>query len=94
MDWAPHEVFSMLPSRAFLEGAQQLADGVRVTVLDGTVPQYRYSVWHAADIFTSLTDNIQETLSQTILEGMACGLPVVASNWDGCRDQVAAAWPA
>jgi hypothetical protein len=23
-----------------------------------------------------------------ILEGSACGLPVVATNWDGCRDQV------
>src|SRR4030095_2863619 len=69
-------------------GAAAYAEGLPVTIVDGTKPEYRQSVWHTADIFTSLTDNIQETLSQVILEGSACGLPVVATNWDGCRDQV------
>src|SRR5262249_23535783 len=45
-------------------------------------------VWHAADLFTSLPDNIQETFGLVILEAMACGLPVVASDWDGFRDLV------
>lgn len=72
----------------FREGAAALAPGVPVTFVDGTQPQWRFRVWHAADVFTSLSDNIQETLSQTILEGQACGLPVVVTDWDGCRDQV------
>jgi hypothetical protein len=73
----------------FRDGARGFAPQLRTTFIDGTLPEWRYSVWHAADVFTSLTDNVQETLSQVILEGMACGLPVVATNWDGCKDQVA-----
>ncbi len=73
---------------AFRSGARAFAPNVRTTFVDGTKPEWRLSVWHAADVFTSLTDNVQETLSQVILEGMACGLPVVATDWDGCKDQV------
>lgn len=74
--------------KAFVEGARVFAPNIRVSIVDGSRPDVRSSVWHAADIFTSLTDNIQETLSQAVLEGMACGLPVVVTNWDGCKDQV------
>ena len=38
------------------------------------------------DIFVSLSDNIQETFGLTPLEGMASGLPVVATDWNGYRD--------
>ncbi len=41
----------------------------------------------AANVFTAMSDNIQESLGLTILE--ACGLPVVTTDWDGCRDTVA-----
>lgn len=42
----------------------------------------------AADIFTSLSDNIQETFGLTPVEAMAAGLPLVVSDWDGYRDTV------
>jgi glycosyltransferase involved in cell wall biosynthesis len=74
--------------KAFQEGAKVCAPGVRVNIVPGTHPDYRFAVWHAADVFTSLTDNIQETFSQVVIEAMASGLPVVATNWDGCKDQV------
>jgi hypothetical protein len=64
------------------------ARGVRVTFVDGTQPDTRFAVWHAADIFASLSDNIQETFGLVIVEAMASGLPVVASDWDGYRDLV------
>jgi glycosyltransferase involved in cell wall biosynthesis len=73
---------------AFHDGARDFAPGVTTAFVDGTRPEWRYAVWRAADVATSLTDNIQETLSQVILEGMACGLPVVVTNWDGCKDEV------
>jgi hypothetical protein len=45
-------------------------------------------LYSAADIFVSPVDNIQETFGIAILEAMACGLPVVASDWSGYRDLV------
>ncbi len=44
--------------------------------------------WAAADIFCSLSDNIQETFGLTPIEAMAAGLPVVVSHWNGYRDTV------
>ncbi len=72
----------------FREGATAFAPGIPVTIIDGTDPAWRFRVWHAADVFCSPSDNIQETLSQTILEAQACGLPVVVPDWDGCRDDL------
>jgi hypothetical protein len=45
-------------------------------------------VWKSADLVVSLVDNLQETFGLVIVEAMACGLPVVASDWDGYRDLV------
>ena len=42
----------------------------------------------AADLAISLVDNVQETFGQSVVEALAAGLPVVASNWDGYRDLV------
>ncbi len=82
--WAAND--SLL--RAFLDGARAFAPGVPVSVVNGTDPAWRFAVWQAADLFTSLADSIQETFGLVILEAMACGLPVVASDWDGYRDLV------
>jgi hypothetical protein len=54
---------------------------------DITDPQRR-ELLAAADIFVSLSDNIQETFGLTIVEAMAAGLPVVASDWDGYRELI------
>jgi glycosyltransferase involved in cell wall biosynthesis len=48
----------------------------------------KMELYAAADVFTSLSDNLQETFGLTIIEAMACGLPVVASDWSGYRDLV------
>jgi starch synthase len=49
---------------------------------------YANRMWAAADIFVSLADNIQESFGLTPVEAMACGLPVIVSDWDGYRDTV------
>jgi glycosyltransferase involved in cell wall biosynthesis len=73
---------------AFRDGAGTFAPNVRTTIVDGSRSNDRHAVWHAADIFCSLSDNIQETFGLVIVEAMASGLPIVASDWDGYRDLV------
>lgn len=73
---------------AFVAGARDCCPSVNAIFLDGRQPEVRDEIWFAADIFTSLSDNIQETFGITPVEAMACGLPVVASDWDGYRDTV------
>ena len=66
----------------------QACPSVRVIFEDGRKPEARLGLWHAADLFTSLIDNIQETFGLTPLEAMAAGLPVVVSDYDGYRESV------
>ncbi|HEY2785007.1 MAG TPA: glycosyltransferase family 4 protein [Fimbriiglobus sp.] len=82
--WANNEAVL----QAFREGAATFAPHVRVSFVDGTKPETRSAVWHAADVFCSLSDNIQETFGLVIVEALASGLPVVASDWDGYKDLV------
>lgn len=74
--------------QAFVDGARAFASGVTTMLVDGTHPELRRQVWEAADVFASPSDNIQETFGLAPIEAMACGLPVVASDWDGYRDLV------
>lgn len=74
---------------AFRGAAAALAPAARVSFVDGTRPDTRAAVWHAADVFASLSDNIQETFGLVIVEALASGLPVLATDWDGYRDLVA-----
>jgi len=82
--WAPNQAIR----DAFVEGARAFAPGVAVTFVDGMDSATRFRVWRAADLFVSLVDNIQETFGLVIVEAMASGLPVVATDWDGYRDLV------
>lgn len=74
--------------QAYGQAASRVCPDVRVVTLDGGDPQQRRRAWAAADVFSSLSDNIQETFGITPLEAMAAGLPVVVSDWDGYRDTV------
>jgi D-inositol-3-phosphate glycosyltransferase len=48
----------------------------------------KLTLYQAADVFVSPSDNLQETFGCTLLEAMSCGLPVIASDWSGYRDIV------
>ncbi len=73
---------------AYLGEATRFAPTVVFRHLDGTSDENRNRAWAAADVFTSLSDNIQETFGLTPIEAMAAGLPVVVSDWNGYRDTV------
>ncbi|MDG2140280.1 MAG: glycosyltransferase family 4 protein [Gammaproteobacteria bacterium] len=74
---------------AFSDAAKEICPSVKIINLDGRVPEERDKAWSSADIFCSLSDNIQETFGIVPLEGMAAALPVVVSDWNGYKDSVA-----
>lgn len=74
--------------RAYAEAAMTACPSVQVITLDGRKEQDRTTAWACADVFCSLSDNIQETFGITPIEAMAAGLPVVVSDWDGYKDTV------
>ncbi len=73
---------------AFNDAARTLCPSVSLQHADGRDPAVRSHAWAAADIFMSLSDNIQETFGLTPIEAMAAGLPVIVSDWDGYKDTV------
>ena len=73
---------------AFEEARQSLAPSARFIQIDGQDEALYLQAWQSADVFVSLSDNIQETFGLTPLEAMAAGIPVLVSDWDGYKDTV------
>jgi glycosyltransferase involved in cell wall biosynthesis len=74
--------------KAFMSVAKSMAPAVAFHHVDGRAADARFSIWSAADIFCSLSDNVQETFGLTVIEAMAASLPVIATDWDGYRDTI------
>ena len=74
--------------KAYAEAAKLTCPSVRVLTLDGRLKTKRDTAWASADVFCSLSDNIQETFGIVPIEAMAAGLPVVVADWDGYKDTV------
>jgi hypothetical protein len=74
--------------KAFRDGLQEFCPSISAHFVDGTDPQIRQEIWSAADIFMSLSDNIQETFGLTPIEAMAASLPIIATDWDGYRESI------
>lgn len=73
---------------AFREGAVRHAPQVTALFANGRAKDEWRRAWAAADVFLSLSDNIQETFGLTPIEAMAAGLPVLATDWNGYKDTV------
>ncbi len=74
--------------RHFAAAAAALCPSVKVHMVDGRDRTVRTGIWFAAEIFSLMSDNIQETFGLAPLEAMAAGLPVVATDWNGFRETV------
>lgn len=74
--------------QSFHAAQKALAPSVRFIWIDGNDETRYRQAWQAADIFVSLSDNIQETFGITPVEAMAAGLPTVVSDWDGYKDTI------
>lgn len=86
--WFGNQHIATAFDEAFAEALGASVSSIRRIVLDGRNPSNQELSWASADIFCSLSDNIQETFGITPIEAMACGLPVVVSDWDGYKDTV------
>ena len=67
-----------------LEAAAAFCPDVELCTIDDTSSLTRDEIVSAADVFLSLSDNIQETFGLTPLEAMAAGLPCLVSTACGC----------
>lgn len=74
--------------KIFTDEPRRFCPSVRLITVDGADHALYRASWAAADIFTSLSDNIQETFGITPVEAMAAGLPVVVTDWNGYKDTV------
>ncbi|WP_394653520.1 glycosyltransferase family 4 protein [uncultured Sphingomonas sp.] len=73
---------------AFAAARATLAPSARFIAVAGEDEAKYRAAWQAADVFVSLSDNIQETFGLTPVEAMAAGLPVLVSDWNGYKDTV------
>jgi len=73
---------------AFKEEAKVVCPNINFHFLDGKIQSNKHLSLSSGDIFMSLSDNFQETFGLTPLEGMASGLPVIVSDWNGYRSTV------
>jgi starch synthase len=74
--------------KAYADAAKLACPSVKVITLDGRKAEDRQRAWAGADVFCSLSDNIQETFGIVPIEAMAAGIPVVVADWDGYKDTV------
>ncbi len=72
----------------FQKDADLICPDIQCHFIDGLNQKNKNLILSSSDIFISLTDNFQETFGLTPLEGMAAGLPVIVTDWDGYRDTV------
>ena len=82
--WFPNDYIK----ETFENEAKQICPSIHMHFLDGKDQENKRLTFSVGDIFISLSDNIQETFGLTPLEGMASGLPVIVSDWNGYRDTV------
>jgi glycosyltransferase involved in cell wall biosynthesis len=75
-------------SQTLVEAARALGVAERLHVVRDFDSAMKPTLLAAADVFVSPVDNLQETFGLAVVEAMAAGLPVVASDWSGYRDLV------
>lgn len=59
-----------------------------VSILTDVTDEQKRHLYRAADMFVAPSDSPQETFGLTAIEAMACGTPVIASDWNGYKETV------
>jgi len=74
--------------KAYADAAKLACPNVRIVTLDGRKAEDRQTAWAGANVFCSLSDNVQETFGIVPIEAMSAGLPLIVADWDGYKDTV------
>ena len=77
-----------LNEEAFYETLNTVCPEIKFYLVKNGDKRFPDGVWACADIFCSMSDNIQESFGITPLEAMASSIPVLVSDWDGYRETV------
>ena len=68
--------------------ASDISKKVKIEFILNSDPRFPDGLWAGADIFTSLSENIQESFGLTPIEAMACSLPSIITDWNGYRGSI------
>lgn len=74
--------------------SELVRQGETLDLLDDVIFRFNISdlsqrmLYSASDIFVTIADYLGESFGLTVIEAMASGLPVVASDWNGYRDAI------
>ncbi len=72
----------------FRELAADIGKTANIEFIMNDDTRFPDGLWAGADLFASLSDNVQESFGLTPIEAMASGLPTILSDWDGYRGSI------
>ncbi len=72
-------------ARFLQDKARELGCADSVQFVLSPTDEQKVALFQLADVFLSLSDNVQETFGLTVIEALASGLPAVVSDWNGYR---------
>jgi glycosyltransferase involved in cell wall biosynthesis len=75
-------------SQELLRLAKKLGIADKTKLITNFADESKADILACADIFISLSDNLQESFGINLIEAMAMGLPVLCTDWDGYKDIV------
>ncbi|WP_455388378.1 glycosyltransferase family 4 protein, partial [Petrachloros mirabilis] len=75
-------------SQELLRAASEFKIADKIRLITNFGDEIKADIFSCADVFVSLSDNLQESFGIALIEAMAMGLPVICTDWNGHKDIV------